>query len=50
VELGLVLFATVFLCWRHQKLWQRVVIVILAAVFVVPVIVTGGFHGLHGMG
>jgi membrane-bound metal-dependent hydrolase YbcI (DUF457 family) len=50
VELGLVLFATAFLCWRHRKLWQRVVIVILAAVIVVPVIVTGGFHGLHGMG
>ncbi|MBA3911213.1 MAG: cobalamin biosynthesis protein CobQ [Rhodobacter sp.] len=50
VELGLVLLAAAFLCRLHRKLWQRALIVLLAAILVVPVIVTGGFHGLHGMG
>ena len=32
VELGLVVLAAGFLCFRHRRLWQRAVIVIVAAI------------------
>jgi len=49
-EFGLVMALAAFLCWRMKRLWERALILCLAALIVVPVLLTGGFHGLHGMG
>ena len=49
-EVGLVVLLALFLCWRLDRAWQRALILAPAAFIVVPVILTGGFHGLHGMG
>lgn len=49
-ELGLVLVLTVFLLWRLQLWWQRVLVVMVSAILVLPFVLTGSLHGLHGMG
>ena len=49
-EVGLVVLLALSLCWRLKRAWQRALILAPAALIVVPVILTGGFHGLHGMG
>ena len=49
-EFGLVLVLTGFLLWRLRRPWERVVVLAVATPFVLPVLLTGGFHGLHGMG
>lgn len=49
-EFGLVIVLAAILCRRMKAMRERALILGLAAVIVVPVIVTGGFHGLHGMG
>lgn len=50
VELGLVAVLAAVLWRRMQRWWQRVLTLGVAAVVVLPVVVTGGLHGLHGMG
>ena len=49
-EVGLAVFLSLILCWRLKRAWQRVLVLVPAALIVVPVLLTGGFHGLHGMG
>ena len=49
-EFGLVLALTAWLCWRLRRLWERALVLAVAAPVVLPVLMTGGFHGLHGMG
>ncbi|MES2913513.1 MAG: cobalamin biosynthesis protein CobQ [Pseudomonadota bacterium] len=49
-EFGLVLVLTAWLCWRLTHLWERALVVAVATPVVLPVLLTGGFHGLHGMG
>ncbi|MES2333249.1 MAG: cobalamin biosynthesis protein CobQ [Pseudomonadota bacterium] len=49
-ELGLVVVLTAFLCWRMRLWWQRALTLGVAAILLVPVLLTGGMHGLHGMG
>lgn len=49
-ELGLVLVLAIFLCWRMRLWWQRALTLGVAAILLVPVLLTGGLHGLHGMG
>lgn len=49
-EAGSVIVLALFLCWRFRPAWQRALILVPAALLVLPVILTGGFHGLHGMG
>lgn len=49
-EVGLVVALAAYLCWSRTRTWERAVVLFLAALIVVPVVVTGGFHGLHGMG
>ena len=48
-ELALVVLLTTALFWRLRRRWERALILAIAAVIVLPVILTGGFHGLHGM-
>jgi hypothetical protein len=49
-EVGLVVLLALFLFWQFRRAWQRALILAPAGLIVVPVILTGGFHGLHGMG
>lgn len=49
-ELVLGLVLAVFLFWRIRLWWQRALVLSVAAILILPVVVTGGFHGLHGMG
>ena len=49
-EVALVVTLTVFLCWRLGRWQERVLILAVAAPVVLPVLLTGSFHGLHGMG
>ncbi len=49
-EVGLVAVLAAYLCWNRTRTWERAVVLFLAALMVVPVVATGGFHGLHGMG
>lgn len=49
-EVGLAVALTAVLCWRFRRLRDRALIIATAAPLILPVIVTGGFHGLHGMG
>lgn len=48
-ELALVVLLTTLLLWRLRHRWERALILAIAALIVLPVILTGGFHGLHGM-
>lgn len=49
-EVVLVIVLAGYLCRSRTRTRERVVVLFLAALIVVPVVVTGGFHGLHGMG
>lgn len=49
-EVVSVIVLALILCWRFRQAWQRALILASAALVVLPVILTGGFHGLHGMG
>ena len=49
-ELALVVLLSTVLLWRLRRTWERALILAIAAIVVLPVILTGGFHGLHGMG
>lgn len=48
-EVGLVVALTALLCWRVRRWRERAVILAVAAPILVPVLLTGGLHGLHGM-
>lgn len=50
IEVGLAVTLIVLLCWRLQRWWERALVVAVAAPVIVPVLFTGSFHGLHGMG
>lgn len=49
-EVALVVTLTVLLCWRLRRWRERLLVLAVAAPVVLPVLLTGGFHGLHGMG
>jgi membrane-bound metal-dependent hydrolase YbcI (DUF457 family) len=49
-EAALVLALTLLLLWRQQGWWERGLILVVATVLLLPIALTGGFHGLHGMG
>ncbi len=49
-EFGLAVALAGLLCWRLRRGWERALILAVAAPIVVPVLLTGGFHGLHGAG
>ncbi|MES2143324.1 MAG: cobalamin biosynthesis protein CobQ [Pseudomonadota bacterium] len=49
-EVGLVVALTALLCWRLRRWRERALVLAVAAPILVPVLLTGGLHGLHGMG
>ncbi|MCA0270470.1 MAG: cobalamin biosynthesis protein CobQ [Proteobacteria bacterium] len=49
-EVTLVVALTAVLCLRLGRWRERVLLIAIAALVVVPIMVTGGLHGLHGMG
>lgn len=49
-EFSLAVLLTAVLCWRLRRWQDRALILATAAPVVLPVLLTGGFHGLHGMG
>lgn len=49
-EIGLAVVLTTFLCWRVRRWWERALVLAVAAPLVLPVLLTGSLHGLHGMG
>lgn len=49
-ELGLVAVLTGLLLWRMRRSWERALILANSGIMFVPVFLTGGLHGLHGMG
>lgn len=50
IELALVILLSTLLLRRLRRTWERILILAVAAVVILPVVLTGGFHGLHGMG
>ena len=49
-EAALVLTLTAVLCRRLGRWRERLPVITIAALVVVPILLTGGVHGLHGMG
>lgn len=49
-ELALVVLIAGLLICRLRRLWERVLILAVAALVIVPFLLTGSAHGLHGMG
>lgn len=49
-EVALVVTLTVLLCWRLARWRERVLVLAVAAPIIIPVLMTGSLHGLHGMG
>ncbi|MGJ8570760.1 MAG: hypothetical protein ACSHXI_08675 [Hoeflea sp.] len=49
-EAVLVVVLTLILLRRLDKWRERISILAVAAVLLVPILITGGFHGLHGVG
>ena len=50
LEALLVFFLTTLLVFRLRRLWEKALTLAIAAIFLAPIVVTGGFHGLHGIG
>jgi len=50
VEAVLVAGLTVVLLRRLRRWWERGLTLAAAAALIVPILLTGGFHGLHGIG
>ena len=48
-EVALVVGLTSFLCWRLERWRDRALVLAVAAPLLVPVLLTGSLHGLHGM-
>ena len=49
-EVALVVTLAVFLCWRMAGWRERLLVLVVAAPVLLPVLLTGSLHGLHGMG
>ena len=49
-EVSLIAALAALLCLRMQRLWQRVLVIAIAAPIILPFVMTGSLHGLHGMG
>lgn len=50
IEAGLVVVLTIVLLRRLRRWWEIALTLAAALVLLLPIVVTGGFHGLHGMG
>lgn len=49
-EVALAVVLAGWLCWRLRRWWERALILAVAAPVVLPVLITGSLHGLHGLG
>ena len=49
-EVALVVMLAILLCWRLRRWRDRVLVLVTAAPVIVPVLLTGSLHGLHGIG
>jgi membrane-bound metal-dependent hydrolase YbcI (DUF457 family) len=49
-EVALVATLTAFLCWRLRRWRERLLVLAVAAPVLLPFLMTGSLHGLHGMG
>ena len=49
-EVGVVILLSTLLFLRLQRIWERALILIIAATVIVPYILTGNLHGMSGMG
>lgn len=49
-EVSLAAALAVLLCWRMRRLWQRLLVLAVAAPLILPFLLTGSLHGLHGLG
>ena len=49
-EVALVIMLSALLLHRLRRIWERVLILAIVASVVVPFLLTGNAHGLHGMG
>lgn len=49
-EVALVVTLAAFLCWRLVRWRERLLVLVVAAPVLLPVLMTGSLHGLHGMG
>ena len=49
-EFSLVIVLTSFLLWRLRSPLERILVLAVAAPVILSVLLTGTFHGLHGMG
>lgn len=49
LEALLVFVLTIMLVFQLRRLWEKALTLAISAIFLVPIVVTGGFHGLHGM-
>lgn len=49
-ELALVVLLVAVLFRRQRRTWERALLFAIAALVILPVILTGRYHGLHGMG
>lgn len=50
VEAALVLVLAGLLVRRLRRWWERGLVLAVMSVQILPVVLTGGFHGLHGLG
>lgn len=49
-EVALVVTLTALLCWRLSRWRERLLVLAVATPVLIPVLLTGSLHGLHGMG
>ncbi len=50
IEALVVVVLTALILRRMSEWWQRLLTLSVALVYLAPIALTGGFHGLHGMG
>jgi len=50
IEAGIAIALTAALLWRLDRWWARGLTLLVAGIQLIPILATGGFHGLHGMG
>jgi hypothetical protein len=49
-EATLAVTLTALLCARLRQWWERALVLVVAGPMVIPILLTGSLHSLHGMG
>lgn len=49
-EVGVIILLSTLLFSRSQRIWERALILTIAATVIVPFVLTGSLHGMSGMG